>query len=365
MKLELSDLLQEAKSDAPPLRYDASTAVEAGRRLRRRRRSTWAVAGIAVAVTAIAVPRVFVGDHSVPTAESPAPVAPFVYPAGAMVGNIKSFQVDGFTVTGTVQVTPGYQIANVLAKDDGGGDAIDANGDKHAVVHAAAVVAVYRAGAFNPKAFTSGTPVTINGHHGFVASYQFNLFQPAPAVAWQYADGAWAVVAKAQDGPIDEDGLIAVANGVTSTAPAATTVAFRTTYLPDGFRPTAAGTVDWQLTVMTPGQSYLELHKGGFAYRNLTMPVYDDPVVGKKSMPMIALTVYPAWSAKYSPPAGTPKDGAFCVPDSLCYRATDDGKYQIEANGGGTLPDSELLKVVKGITFADPGNPSTWTPLAG
>jgi hypothetical protein len=367
MRHELSDLLQEAKADAPPPRYDASTVVEAGRKLRRRRRSVWAVAGAAVAVAAIAVPQVLVDGHtgSVPAATKPATVAPFEYPAGALIGNIKGFQVDGFTVTGTVQVTPGYQIANVLAKNDGGGDEIDGSGDRHEVVHAAAVLAVYRAGAFDPKAFTSGSPVTVNGHHGFLASYRFGLFAPAPAVAWQYADGAWAVVARAQDGPIDEDQLLDIANGVTSTTPATPTVAFRTTYLPTGFRPTATGTVDWQLTAMMPGQSYLELHKGDFAYKNLTMPVYDDPVVGNRPMPMIQLTVYPAWSGKYTPPAGTPRNSPFCESQSLCYRATDDGKYQLEANGGGTLPDSELLKIVKGITFADPGNPSTWTPLAG
>jgi hypothetical protein len=370
MKHELSDLLLEAKADAPPWGYDASALVEGGRRLRRRRRNAWALTGTVATVVAlsagVAVVRGLATYDTTPAAATkPAPVAPFAYPAAAMTGNIKGFQVDGYTVTGTVQVTPGYQIANVLAKDDGGGDAVDAAGGQHDVVHAAGVVTVYRAGAFDPKPFTSGSPVTVNGHPGFTASYQFGLFAPAPAVAWQYADGAWAVVAEAQDSPLRPDQLIDIARGVTSAVPAAPTVAFRTTYLPPGFEPTAVGTVDWQLTVMMPGQSYLELHKGDLPYRNLTMPVYDDPIVGQKAIPMIELTVYPAWSAKYSPPAGKPRNFAFCADQSLCYRATDDGKYQVEANGGGTLPDSELLKVVKGLVFADPGDPSTWTPLAG
>jgi hypothetical protein len=47
----------------------------------------------------------------------------------------------------------------------------------------------------------------------------------------------------------------------------------------------------------------------------------------------------------------------------VCYRATDDGQWEIELNGALAVPDSELIHLLNTITFADPANPSTWYPI--
>jgi hypothetical protein len=62
-------------------------------------------------------------------------------------------------------------------------------------------------------------------------------------------------------------------------------------------------------------------------------------------------------------PAGKPKNSSFCASESLCYRSTDDGRWQLEINAGLAAPDSELIKMLDSITFADPANPSSWYPI--
>jgi hypothetical protein len=78
--------------------------------------------------------------------------------------------------------------------------------------------------------------------------------------------------------------------------------------------------------------------------------------VGDKQLPTLSLSVYPIWYSKHP---GS-KSGSCVSGESLCYKTTADGKYAVELNGGGFLSDSELLKVVQGVTFADPADPGSW-----
>jgi hypothetical protein len=373
MKLELSDLLNESKADAPPPRYNVDDAVAAGRRLQGRRRVAWTGAGAAAAVVvvaaAIAVPQVLPNNKPGPTpaaapaAKAPAKKAgPFVYPAAPFAGSIKGFRVGDLKVTDTMQVTPGYQIAEILGKE-GDQRLVADDGSRHTFTLAPGLVMVYRKGVQDPKVFAKGEAVSVNGHAGrYITNYKILEYaQGTPALGWQYADGSWAVVAAAADRSLTKRQITAVAEGVASSAAKPQTVGFKLAYVPEGFKLAAAGTTDAQLTVSMKGESYLRLIKGDYPYKDLA-GAFDNPVVGDKQLPMIQLALYPSWYGKYSPPSGQPKNSVFCASESLCYRASDDGKWQIEANGGGTLPDSELLKLLQQVTFANPADPASWYP---
>ena len=382
MKLELSDMLANAKADPPPLRYSVEDAIAAGRKRQRRLRAAWAGAGSAAVVVAVAaavaMPQVIpdrrpVGPAPVAPAASPVPTqrVSFEYPADEYTGNIASFTVGNLTVTGTVHMTPGYQVAVVVAQ--GRGTPIeDENGTTHQMPNDVGNVVVYRAGVFDPAQFESGEPVSINGAHGYyrapvkVKPTASNLKFPAqarqvnPALAWEYADNAWAVVSTNANAEITKQQLIAVAGKLTSSTPAPVKVGFRLTYVPAGFNLAAAGTSDSNLLSPLEGESYVRLVKGDFAYKGLTEPARDMFLVGKKQLPLIQIAIYPKWYSKYVAPRGEPVSAAFCGADSLCYRVTSNGEYDVEVNGGGAVPDAELLKMLKMLKFADPGDPGTW-----
>ncbi|MBG0565316.1 hypothetical protein [Actinoplanes aureus] len=55
---QLSDLLREAKAEAPPLRLDVDNVVAAGRTRRRRRNTGWALGAVVTVAATIAVPQV-------------------------------------------------------------------------------------------------------------------------------------------------------------------------------------------------------------------------------------------------------------------------------------------------------------------
>ena len=380
MKLELSDMLANAKADPPPLRYSVEDAIAAGRKRQRRLRAAWAGVGSAAVVVAVAaavaVPQVIPDRRPAPVAPAASPVptrrvSSFEYPADEYTGNIASFTAGNLTVTGTVHMTPSYQVAVVVAQ--GRGTPIeDENGTTHQMPNDVGNLVVYRAGVFDPAQFKSGEPVSINGARGYYQSPVMvkptaaNLKFPArsrqvnPALAWEYAANSWAVVATNANAEITKQQLVAVAGKLTSGTPAPVKVGFKLSYVPAGFNLAAAGASDNNLLSPLDGESYVRLLKGDFPYKGLTAPAQDPFVVGKKQLPLIQIAIYPKWYSKYMAPRGAPVSAAFCGAESLCYRVTADDQYAIEVNGGGAVPDTELIKMLKLIKLADPGDPGTW-----
>jgi hypothetical protein len=371
MKLELSDLLEAGKADAPPPRYSVEDAVAAGRKLQNRRRATWTVAGAAAAVVAVAagvaVPQLVAGRRPVTTPVAPAAspttkkaIPPFEYPDAPFTGNIVGFKSGDFTVSGTVQVTPGYQVAVIVAPGHGT-PTVDGAGKTHQSPNDVGTVTVFRPGAFDPKDFKSGRPVKINGHAGWyqssVTTSQYG--RPSPAVAWPYAANAWTVISTSDRGGLTQQQLTDLAAKLTSGPPQPARVGFKLSYVPKGFQLAAAGPSSTLMSPMT-GESYGRLFKGNYPYKHMTGTI-DEPNLTNSQLPMMAFTVYPKWYGKYSPPAGQPKNAPYCASQSLCYRSTDDGEYEFELNGGGAVPDAELIKMLNHLTFAtDPADPSTW-----
>lgn len=93
------------------------------------------------------------------------------------------------------------------------------------------------------------------------------------------------------------------------------------------------------------------------SYRNLP-DVLTDP----KTARAIEVRVYPREYGPEVPSAVQPTAAGYCVGDR-CYRDSADGKVQIEATGSPGTSSADLLALVKGATFAVPGDPGTWYPL--
>lgn len=381
MKQELSDMLAEAKSDPPPLRYSVEDAVTAGRKRQRRLRAAWTGAGSVAAVVAvaaaIAVPQIVTDKRPTrttpvaPAASQPAKQepAPFAYPKDKFSGNIVGFKAGNLTVSDTVHVTPGYQVAIVVAPGHGT-PVQDAAGTIHQMPNDVGQLVVYRQGVFAPaQAKKSGERVSVNGSTGYYQKPMVTkspvkipgkVFQTEAILTWEYDDNAWAVVTASAAAKVTKQQLIALAGKVTSGTPEPVKIGFKLGYVPKGFQLTAAGSSDSMLGFPLDGESYALLLKGNLPFRALTAPVQDPYVVNDKQLPLLQLAVYPHWWGKYEPKAGLPKTAPFCASESLCYRFTEDGKYEIELGGGGTVPDSELIKVLNSITFADPTDAGSW-----
>ena len=375
MKLELSDMLKAGKENAPPPRYSVEDAVAAGRKRQRRQRTVFAGAGSTAAVVAvaaaIAVPQIVSGHKSSPSLPAAASSAAtqkkaFAYPAGDFTGNIAGFTSGDLKITDTVHVTPGYQVAIVVAPGSGT-DTVDADNKLHHSPNDIGQVVVYRKGVYNPKKIQSAAKTSVDGHpayfqkslpgespKGVKGNFPKHAFDTAASLAWQYGDNAWAVVTTAGRAEISQQQLAAIAAKVSAGAAEPAKVGFKLSYVPSGYELAAAGPSDSMLLSPMTGESYIRLLKGNFPYKGLTEPAQDPFVVNDKQLPVVQLGLYPSWYSKHS--AKT----ASCPDQGLCYRSTDDGKYVLELSGGGFLSDAEMIKMLNSVTFADPTDPGTW-----
>lgn len=396
MTHELRELMLEAKADAPPLERDIESFLADGRKLVRRRRATTMVtAAAALAVAAGAAvphwvtqpatrPGPQAGGSSTATPETTRPVS---YPQGPYEWAFRGYRTGVFTVTDPLYVTPGYQQARI------------ARGDEYDELHGtpqgtvkepsgSAVLTVYRPGVYDPVRFSGAENATVNGRPGLYAtyvplnddtgeSYEVPPFwaerlretgKPVPAeigrppgmsLAWQYTDGGWAVISTWEKYTRDE--LVTIASGLAGTEPVPTMVAFTVSSLPAGYKLDTTGTTKEELLGPTPG-SYVRFSRGaGHNYNKLSEPILGD--IATNPVRHLSIKLSPSWYAKHSPPKGTPRNRAYCPAENLCYRATDDGKYQVEVIGSGES-NAELLKVLNGLTFADVDNLSTWVPIS-
>lgn len=370
MPHELSDMLRDAKSDAPPPRYGVQDALTAGRKRQQRRRALWAGTGsaaVALAVAgAVAVPQMLpAGNNESPTtatgaaASKAAEKAPFAYPSAAFSGTFTKYSVGDLTVDGTVLVTPGYQVASITAP--GKGQAYEnEKGKRYYAPNVIGHVVTYAKGAFDPAKAKKGTKA---GSGFFKAGEKQEPPKPGlPApygestYTWTYADGAWAQVIVQGRLKYPAAKLASIASGLTAGKEQPVKVGLKLGHVPAGFALGAAGTTSDYLESSFDGTSYLRLIKGDFPYEKLTGPVGDPFVVGDTQLPILSLQVYRATEQKYAPPG----NAAYCPEEGLCYRYTADKKFFVELNGGGFIGNTEMLKTLNSVTFADPADESTW-----
>jgi len=348
MRPELSDLLIEAKSDPPPARYTVDDVVRAGRRRQRTRRGGWVAAAALAVVAAVVLPQTIPGPD--PDDLTPAgPSATLHYPKADFAGNLVGFTTGDLTVSGTVHVAPGYQVAVISAKDQ--------------VPEEIGTVIVYRPGVFDDRTVRDGEPVKVNGRPGYyseatdwnrllLADRAPHTSSPTAKLTWEYDDNAWAVAAVYLYSGDARDRVDAVAAGLTTAAPQPVRVGVRLADVPAGMRVAAAGSPDMGLMLPMGALSFVRLIDG------VPDRVNEAPVRNEA----IQLTVFPRGWNTYSIPSGHPAEEPFCVGENACYRLTADGKYEIQISGA--RPDEDLLKILAGTTVADLTDRAAWSDAA-
>ncbi|MFB9408305.1 hypothetical protein [Dactylosporangium matsuzakiense] len=368
----MQDLLRQARNDAlseaPPMGRGVDDVVAEGRRRHGRHRLLQggaAVATAAAVVAAIALPHSFAARPGNVVAAPPAAAA-VTYPTSDWMYGFKGYRTGDFTVTGAEHVTPGYQELYVQRGKqmsdlyDGVGGGVVASSPLYS-----ANITVYRPGVFQPTKFANGEKVTVNGRPGLFASSMMYIdssdIGPNVALAWQYADNAWAVAASVVDGEFNRAELLQLAAGLAPSPPAPVTVAFKTDYTPQGYSLTSAGRTD----DFPSGASYMSasirLSKTRPSYTSLTEPVDASLDHG----PTVRIALYPVefTDTAHRQPGGA----AYCNAGNanLCFRMSPDGRYlaEIYADGGAAIPQSELLRTLRGVEFANPAQPSTWFAL--
>jgi hypothetical protein len=192
--------LRQALFDAEPAHIHAPALLErvhtgATRRRRRRVALTVAASVAAVAAIATAIPvAARQGNRGTgtgtpaatsATAATPTTGTPRVTPPSTIAVRLQfTFEVRpvaGYRIA-PLSIEPAVQRADIALAHD--------------TAKSYADLTVYAARAYSPTEASRGTPVTVNGRRGYYAS----LVDPdtggtrKPAVAWEYAPGAWAVV---------------------------------------------------------------------------------------------------------------------------------------------------------------------------
>jgi hypothetical protein len=338
----------------------------------------------------IGAPRLITNAPSEPPAPAqqaavPAAVKPLAYSKSPWEYAFKGYQVGKFTVNEPFTITPDFQQATVRFGDDvekiyGGPPASpkpDAKG-KNGVPDLEVVrtepadtllLTVYRPGRYDPKPFQGGEKVTVGGKPGLfkegISVYGDAAMIPGHrGLAWQYADGGWAVLntnMPDEAGQAGKQQLIDVAAGLGGTKAYPATAAMKLTAVPAGYKLYQGG--------RAPGYGYggdsetyrssLNLVKQDLPGK-LTSPVEEDNA--RKNIRINLSTS----AAKTDPPKGTDKNAPYCNSgnENLCYRVLPGDKYKIEIEGSGDVSSDELLQVLAGIQIADVDDPASWFRLA-
>jgi hypothetical protein len=338
---QLSDLLEAAAADAPPARYDVEDAIAAGRRLRRRRNTGWAIAAVVAVATAIGVPQIV-------TRGSERPIPPVVTTTTTPAAQPRSFDYP----------FPGYTAGRFRIEEP----ATLTLGGTQTVIRPVAdsgsvsgYLTVYRPGvdptwAFDGSKITDSAPV--NGRQAIFLDPKLPDGPNTAGLAWQYADDAWAIV-WSWFGRLKRADLTQVAKRLPTGPKRAARVSFRSTYVPNGYRlvqvdgPDSGGAVSGML--FGPAAS------GTRQYSERAMTAVLEDSGGAL---LIRLTRLPA-SERSRWPATTP----VCPKaEWYCYRSLDDGRYLLQViSGKSGVGKTELLKTLQAITIADPGTPAAWT----
>ncbi|MDI6100670.1 hypothetical protein QLQ12_18845 [Actinoplanes sp. NEAU-A12] len=332
----LSELLQEeSRTDAPPLRHSVDDVLAAGRRRVRRRNSGWALAAVAAVTAAMGVPQL-VTRHTAPSPPPPAATTPAPAPAGGdripSVVRFSGYQTKSFTLGEPTNFNLGYAFASVSP-----------SGRNDVKFHRGATLRVFEPGA-DPVARMGIGELTaaqsINGRPAYV----FTAAGPSEGLIWEYADGASAVLVGDALG-LTGDGLREVAEGFRLTAERPVTLAFKVSYLPDGFRLSSiAQDEKFSLAEFLPTevvrQQFTAPKNRPFADGDLT----------KGNIQLIMSQV------------PVPGDIPDCAHDAcLARRVLPGGRYQFEV--GGSISKAEAQKVLDSVTVYTPGDPSTWAPV--
>ncbi|GIJ50326.1 hypothetical protein Val02_72120 [Virgisporangium aliadipatigenens] len=355
--MRVSDVVEAATSEAPPLRRSVEDIVAAAQRHQRNRRIRWS-AGVMSVVTLLGL----IGVAGSPgwklwpatgpnvIASRQAEVAEPVPSASSerekhhdFVFTFEGYPAGRLTVRNPTVVTPLYQTAKVIKTFGYGGPVVNA------------YLTAYRPGVYDIDA-VDGAEMTVSGSRAK---------RTERTLAWEYVANAWAVIEVRKgspETPTTED-LTAVAEGFRLGAASPARVPFTMSYLPDGFTPLM---VFSQPLAATPGVSSTTIEYqgeyGGITFgRSMPTGRLIEPWGQSGGNPLshqaIGLAVLPA----PNPPTHTNGTSPTCSEDGLtCSILTPDGKATIEVSTDLTAYRSALTKILEGLRLGTVTDTYTW-----
>ncbi|HWS33255.1 MAG TPA: hypothetical protein VN408_10990, partial [Actinoplanes sp.] len=175
----LPDLLNEAKTGAPPPRYGVEDVVAAGRRRRRRRNSEWAIVAAAVILAVvIGVPQILTRWDGGPPVLPAVPDGPAPSPSvSGLAFSFHGYRSGAYQISDAVWLYPdrtGARVYRAGTEDSVGG------------------LEVYRPGVVPPGGAQTGYRKGTTGEG---------------ILTWTYADGAYAVLSESIKGTMTEDDM--------------------------------------------------------------------------------------------------------------------------------------------------------------
>jgi hypothetical protein len=399
MVFDLRDILNDATADAPPYHNTVDDIVAAGRSLHRRRRQyIWMSGGVA-AVAAVAIAGAVslahaggttgeptagpAGDQASVAASAtlatgaadatrptfPTLPAPFMY-------SIKGYTLGPLHVSNPVLATATYQESIVTLDGVRKSTVMNSTGTwTRSYDSPVGTLTVFRPGVFKPDKFQSGTKVTVRGLPGLLAQFDDTAIDEGakptgdangrmipppthpikvPALAWQYADGAWATLVTTPEfkTPDPAKDVLSLANGLTPDDPTSVRVPYRLPNVPAGYHLVAIGRFD----PMSMGNNISEAYfsTADLPVTGLTGRLTADDLLAAKSGSLKILITETAPAAPTDPDPH-PNPNSPCQ-TRFCDRAINDA-YFAEVEGGRT---DIVRSVTNGLVFDNPADPATW-----
>ncbi|MER7003602.1 hypothetical protein ABT297_11240 [Dactylosporangium sp. NPDC000555] len=389
MEQDLRTLLTSVRDDAPPPRLSVEDIAAAGRHLARRRRRlvllSSAGGGAAAVVAAVTAALVMA---STPAALTPAvnpstPANPATSPARTVLADArpfvttyKGYTAGSYLVSDPDLVTVAYQQSSIDAGIDLSANPFStpsplptttpASGlSRMPELQRGGILVVYRSGAFQPTAFLKSTE-RLEMSTGVGLLYRAaDLTQPpstsdraeiqkmreqVPALAWQYAPDAWAVIywASRETVPTKEE-LAAIAEGLTPSATREFPVGFHSSSLPRGFN----------LLSVSYGTDMVS--------NQVVSAVRLSPE--RPALPLtepIDLQSFPALTLSFGRTDAGPRmvDKLDCASSVECQRVLGDGStyVKVELNGLKPTPATQVTQITLGIRPQDADNMAAWPP---
>jgi hypothetical protein len=203
-------------------------------------------------------------------------------------------------------------------------------------------VDIYEPGAFDPGSLTGSTPATVHGQPAYG-----RIIDGHQTLTWQYAPGAWAVIT-GESGSSTMDALRQVAEGVVLGRPGFVRLPFRLGYVPAG------------LHAVTADVYGSEHHVASIAFDSDTEPYRNWRDSQRHQWDRLHVSIQDAIAHQWRP--DTTIGGVPAMRNGSDYIIQRDGYWLTIGCGDrvGSLPVTEVARVLGGLTMADWHAPATW-----
>ncbi|MFF5080748.1 hypothetical protein ACFY36_27150 [Actinoplanes sp. NPDC000266] len=342
---QLSDLMEEAAwQDAPPLRHTVDDVVTAGKRRTRRRNLGWASVAAAAVAVAIGVPQILTSRDAEPMPLLVAPATTSAPPVAATPRAAYSFK--------------GYTAGEFRVADPTGWRLADQHAEILRGTESAGTLTVYNGGVDPRRVYRDGTITVVDpvGGHPAVLIVPKGGASRDAMLAWEYAKGAWAMVAL--NDPNTESDARRVAEAFRPSPAYDVTIPFRAGSVPSNYRIMSVTTGGGEVSVLVAPAAAVRLMLRD-PERKYPTAEFGNAFTG------LVFELHPRATGFLKPTGSKVVCETYenATNGQPCAKLAAQGRYVVEAHGPATSKRAEAIAMLAGVTVTDPADPSTWYPL--